>query len=557
MTCSLIVSEFPAVGETLRSMFPAIFMTLIIGSVILMIFTEFKEEIIPFVQKILSVPAELERKSSLYLADPSLRPEYSSIVNIAEKELWLALPRIEKKPMSDLLHDAAGSLPLRIILGNKTDAEQIKGLSGVKKREVEIANRPRINFKLMLIENVLAVGSANFLVQDLQNLHDLVIISTQKRLLREARAYFLAFVNEYSNYPQDKQKYSLSSVLPQNTKSVFINTSNGLNDLVKDLLSSAQQSILLVSPYITNDVAEFILRIISDEVQARFITWVDWHHWVNEQSDPEALEMFLSNRILIESCPNLHANCIIVDNKAAIISSQNLTKESWTSRDEAGIYTKNPDLIQAILERIDSWQPRKRFTLEAFEQEINKLDAYQTKEPAKPPSIPEKEEEEALPMDIGEMISPPLLGFSTLPQIEELEREVPIATPEPLPDETPAPAAKPLPEKVFTLPEKLIQDQTRLERFWMKDVVFVGKKRLMDYVWACLNQVKKNQSVTIKARGRLIYRAVDVAELLRSEYEPNLIMDDEAIRIDTYYPKGKKSKWGGISEIEITLQKKN
>jgi len=91
----------------------------------------------------------------------------------------------------------------------------------------------------------------------------------------------------------------------------------------------------------------------------------------------------------------------------------------------------------------------------------------------------------------------------------------------------------------------------------MKDVVFVGKKRLMEYVWACLTQVKKNQSVTLKARGQLIYRAVEVAELLRNKFEPDLEIDKKAIQIATYYPKGKKSKWGGISQIEITLHKKN
>ncbi len=538
-------------------MFPAIFMTLIIGSVILMIFMEFKEEIIPFIQMILSVPEELERKSLVYLAEHAIGPEYSSMVDLAEKDLWLAFPRIEKKLVSALLNDAADYLRFRIILGSKIDAEQVKGISGVQNLEVEIANRPRIHFKLMLTEKAVAVGSANFITRDLKTLRDLVIVSKQRKLVKEARAYFLAFTDEYSDYPQDKQRYSLSSVLPRNSKSVFINTSNGLNDLVIDLLSSARQFVLLVSPYITNDVAEVILQTISDEVQARFITWVDWQHWVNEQSDPEALEMLLSNRILIESCPNLHANCLIVDKEAAIISSQNLTTESWNSRDEAGIFTKNPDLIQAILERIDSWQPRKRFTLEALEQEIKKLDVYQSKEPEKPPSIPEQEEDEAVPMDIGEMVSPQILGFSTLPRIEKIERKVPIPTQEPFPEEKPTLVTKAVSEKVPTPTEEALRDQQLLERFWLKDVIFVGKKRLMDYVWACISQIKKNQSVTIKARGRLIYRAVDVAELLRTKYEPDLTMDEEAIQIDTYYPTGKKSKWGGISEIEITLQKKN
>jgi DNA-binding protein Alba len=76
-------------------------------------------------------------------------------------------------------------------------------------------------------------------------------------------------------------------------------------------------------------------------------------------------------------------------------------------------------------------------------------------------------------------------------------------------------------------------------------------------VRACQHQIKRKGSVTIRARGKLIYRAVDVAEQLRTLKELELILNDDSIKIETYYPTGKETKWGGISQIAITLYQKN
>ncbi|MCC6013220.1 MAG: DNA-binding protein Alba [Candidatus Verstraetearchaeota archaeon] len=66
----------------------------------------------------------------------------------------------------------------------------------------------------------------------------------------------------------------------------------------------------------------------------------------------------------------------------------------------------------------------------------------------------------------------------------------------------------------------------------LKDVVLVGKKPLMSYVMAALLQLTQSDSITIKARGRAISRAVDVAQILANRF----IGDSSAIKsikIDT------------------------
>ncbi len=50
----------------------------------------------------------------------------------------------------------------------------------------------------------------------------------------------------------------------------------------------------------------------------------------------------------------------------------------------------------------------------------------------------------------------------------------------------------------------------------MDNVILVGKKPVKNYVLAVLTQLTKNNTVKIKARGKAICKAVDVAEIVRN-----------------------------------------
>lgn len=52
------------------------------------------------------------------------------------------------------------------------------------------------------------------------------------------------------------------------------------------------------------------------------------------------------------------------------------------------------------------------------------------------------------------------------------------------------------------------------EKPMAKDVILVGKKPVMSYAMAALMQLTESGTITIKARGRAISRAVDVAEII-------------------------------------------
>jgi DNA-binding protein len=51
------------------------------------------------------------------------------------------------------------------------------------------------------------------------------------------------------------------------------------------------------------------------------------------------------------------------------------------------------------------------------------------------------------------------------------------------------------------------------------NIVFIGQKTAMNYVMACLTVIQAGfKEITLKARGKAISRAVDVAEILRNRF---------------------------------------
>lgn len=86
------------------------------------------------------------------------------------------------------------------------------------------------------------------------------------------------------------------------------------------------------------------------------------------------------------------------------------------------------------------------------------------------------------------------------------------------------------------------------------NVVFVGKKGAMGYVLAVVTQFNNGaKEVAIKARGKLISRAVDVAEIVRNRFMPDAKLKD--IIIATEELTSEDGSMNKVSAIEITLSK--
>ena len=87
--------------------------------------------------------------------------------------------------------------------------------------------------------------------------------------------------------------------------------------------------------------------------------------------------------------------------------------------------------------------------------------------------------------------------------------------------------------------------------------VFIGGKPFMNYVTAVVMQftTKNAEEVIIKARGKFISRAVDVAEVASKRFlQGNAEVKN--IKIDSEEFKNKEEREVRVSIIEITLVKK-
>lgn len=86
------------------------------------------------------------------------------------------------------------------------------------------------------------------------------------------------------------------------------------------------------------------------------------------------------------------------------------------------------------------------------------------------------------------------------------------------------------------------------------NVIFVGNKPVMNYVLAAVTQFNEGaKTVTIKARGRAISRAVDTAEVIRHRFMLDVAVD--RIEISTEEVTSEKGENIHVSSIEIFLKR--
>ncbi|HUX99651.1 MAG TPA: DNA-binding protein Alba [Candidatus Deferrimicrobium sp.] len=86
-----------------------------------------------------------------------------------------------------------------------------------------------------------------------------------------------------------------------------------------------------------------------------------------------------------------------------------------------------------------------------------------------------------------------------------------------------------------------------------ENVIFIGRKTAMDYVMACFTVIQAGmKEIIIKARGRAISRAVDVAEILRNRFMQNQV-DIKDIVIGTETIESKDRGNFSVSTMEIII----
>jgi DNA-binding protein len=92
------------------------------------------------------------------------------------------------------------------------------------------------------------------------------------------------------------------------------------------------------------------------------------------------------------------------------------------------------------------------------------------------------------------------------------------------------------------------------ERRMDDNVIYVGKKGVMNYVMAAITQMNKGENeIHVKARGRSISKAVDVVQLLKNRFETDTKIKD--IEIDTEEVDAEEGGKINVSTIDIVVKK--
>ena len=86
--------------------------------------------------------------------------------------------------------------------------------------------------------------------------------------------------------------------------------------------------------------------------------------------------------------------------------------------------------------------------------------------------------------------------------------------------------------------------------------VLIGRKPVMNYVLACITLFHGGANeVNVKARGRAISRAVDVVEVTRRKFMPDVKVKKIGIGTDQLSPIEEGGSPTNVSTLEITLAK--
>jgi archaea-specific DNA-binding protein len=86
--------------------------------------------------------------------------------------------------------------------------------------------------------------------------------------------------------------------------------------------------------------------------------------------------------------------------------------------------------------------------------------------------------------------------------------------------------------------------------------VLIGKKPVMNYVLACITLFHGGaKEVSVKARGKAICRAIDVVEVVRRRFLPDVKVKNVGIGTDQLSPQDGIDAMTNVSTIEITLQR--
>jgi phosphatidylserine/phosphatidylglycerophosphate/cardiolipin synthase-like enzyme len=131
--------------------------------------------------------------------------------------------------------------------------------------------------------------------------------------------------------------------------------------LIKDMLSRAEDSVLIASPWMwgIEDIVQRLERLKKKKVDIAILTRRSKEHDVAHE---ETVTQIHGLGCRIETDDDLHAKIVLVDDSELYIGSANLVETSLEKNKEAGIWTNDPITVSDA----------KEYLAEAFDAAFRK-----------------------------------------------------------------------------------------------------------------------------------------------------------------------------------------
>ena len=432
------------------------------------------------------------------LTPPYIAEELKNMCKRASSKIFIVSPYITEDALTSILSEA-GDVDINVIVGTRSSYLEVEKTSALLDKKISVKLRGRVHCKIVLTDNEVSVGSSNITMSGLDRSHEILIATNDPSIVNNVRS-FCNMLWESSKYME--QYYSDLNTIDASRVGVFVTSVKNLPPLILELARHAEENIIMTTPTYTYEAIGVLLENIKPTVHIEAFVKLDERDWGERAvSDPWAIRLLLNRDATVWDTPLLHAKVFIVDHKIALISSLNFTNQAFKYIFDAGILTKNEDLIRSIIRYIDMLRlGSRRIDPEHFE---GILASFNTKFPF---ILAERMQKE------GDYFSDEE-DPSHSREVEDIE-----VVPQPYPEHAGTKLALPQPPKFLRRIRSKTSKTKPADAFIPSEgVVLIGRKPFINYFKACAFLfLKENRKfVTIKARGKLISKAVDLAQMFR------------------------------------------
>ena len=124
----------------------------------------------------------------------------------------------------------------------------------------------------------------------------------------------------------------------------------GWRNALAEVAEAAEESLLVAAPYIKDNEAAWLCGLLSGEIEVLTLARMELQAIRTSALDVNALLRLanVSSSARLIALPNLHAKVFVADEKAAIITSGNLTRSGLDTNIEYGVVLRDPALVRTV-----------------------------------------------------------------------------------------------------------------------------------------------------------------------------------------------------------------